>query len=278
MVAPVHIAIAVLGAVPTARAFAPPAPSTLRGHHLLGDRIRLSNSDGGVDDDDFDPFLSSPLSFGNADDSNDEGGSSGASSEFNFGFISDAVGRVDEDTATNGGAPDNKPVEFDPLLSPHAYVHGTDAAPVDIYDSATRKVGILLIDHGSKRQASNDHIHNIAQIYESRLRGGATATRTVTIVRAAHMEIARPSIEDSLRDIIAVDRVTKVVCVPYFLSPGRHATEDVPNLITEAKGVLIEEGLISDASSILVSNALGTHMESMLGAVDDLVEWTLNEG
>ena len=29
-------------------------------------------------------------------------------------------------------------------------------------------------------------------------------------------------------------------------------------------------------ASILVSHALGTHMEGMLGAMDDLVEWTLD--
>ena len=49
--------------------------------------------------------------------------------------------------------------EFDPLLSPHAYS-----------TTATEKIGILLIDHGSKRSASNEHIMNVARMYEKRMR------------------------------------------------------------------------------------------------------------
>jgi sirohydrochlorin ferrochelatase len=98
------------------------------------------------------------------------------------------------------------------------------------------------------------------------------------------MEIASPSILDSLRSIFASDQVTKVVCVPYFLSPGRHATEDVPNLIDEARRILVDEGVIPSSidetsmdCSILVSDALGTQLECMLRGLDILVENTLSE-
>jgi sirohydrochlorin ferrochelatase len=95
------------------------------------------------------------------------------------------------------------------------------------------------------------------------------------------MEIATPSILTSLRNLIAVDCVTKVVCVPYFLSPGRHATIDVPNLIAEAKAVLDQEGVTTldgnERIEVIVSDALGTHTESMLGAVDILVDFALNK-
>ncbi len=112
------------------------------------------------------------------------------------------------------------------------------------------------------------------------------------------MELSAPSILDALRDMLLSDGVTEVVCVPYFLSPGRHAMEDVPNLIAEARDVLRREGLLSsrrtrelttsgmataqdddddDEVPIMVSDALGTHLEGMLGAVDHLVERTLNK-
>ena len=224
-----------------------------------------------------------------------------------FGFLSymnneEQSSRIGiENTETSNSATEKYvDDDFDPLLSPHAYANGVDQPPVDI-DSTTskqqiqkqQKIGILLIDHGSKRKASNEHIHNIASLYESRLvakqnHGGASGTSTATkIVRAAHMEIAPPSILDSLRSVIVNERVTKVICVPYFLSPGKHATEDVPKLIEDAKMILRKEGLLSineseededdgTCASILVSHALGTHMEGMLGAMDDLVEWTLD--
>ncbi len=113
----------------------------------------------------------------------------------------------------------------------------------------------------------------------------------------------------------------KIVCVPYFLGPGRHASVDVPNLIEESRVALRGEGLLLKSSRrsrpgggrtggsggaaeaadyvegggegidddddeyddedgeipILVSDALGSHLEGMLGAVGDLVERALNE-
>ena len=171
--------------------------------------------------------------------------------------------------------------EFDPLLSPHAYANGVNEAPVNLDSTAStqEKIGILLIDHGSKRSVSNEHIMNVARMYEKRMAVKEQATLSSTsskIVRAAHMEIAPPSILDSIRNLIVDDKVSKVICVPYFLSPGKHAMEDVPQLIDEAKLILSEEGLVNDGGdNILVSHALGTHMEGMLSVVDDLVESAL---
>jgi hypothetical protein len=272
-------------------------------------------------DDEFDPFLRSPLSFGSSSSSasvvseNDDGDL--AARRTNFGFLTYAECNVGGGSAAAAAAEADEILassEFDPLLSPHVYVNGVDAglpppsssssssssssgvaAPATTTTPRRRKVGILLIDHGSKRSASNEHIHAVARMYERTLKqrndvvgGGEGAT---TVVRAAHMEISAPSILDALRDVLVADGVAEVVCVPYFLSPGRHATEDVPNLIAEARDVLGREGLLSRARStaagsadddndeipILVSDALGTHLEGMLGAVDNLVERTLNK-
>ncbi|KAL7461309.1 hypothetical protein ACHAXS_001730, partial [Conticribra weissflogii] len=200
---------------------------------------------------------------------------------------------------------------FDPLLSPHDYPKGipsctdsdasrtatttslstsstiqsaTNNARSNTFRTKTQTLGILLIDHGSRRQASNDNLHFIAKVYESRLRSKSpSASKQQVTVRGAHMEIATPSILTSLRTLLVEDRVDTIVCVPYFLSPGRHATEDVPNLIEEAKSILEKEGLLGERFGnggnrvqVRVSDVLGSHLESMMGAVDDLVEWTLN--
>ena len=76
---------------------------------------------------------------------------------------------------------------------------------------------------------------------------------------------------------------------------GRHATKDVPELIHQARDILRQEGLLTLAStatsndndgdgdnnkddeiSIVMSDALGTHLVGMLSVVDDLVVQTLN--
>lgn len=223
-----------------------------------------------TDGEDFDPLLS-PHSYPNGVDNgavSDESLAAEESVGISFGFGSIAF----QETSSLRCQTSNN--DFDPTLSPHNYPDGVDAGAVL---EKQGKLGILLIDHGSKREASNEHLHYLAQIYQYRHNEGKDGERTV--VRGAHMEIATPSILTSLRELITVDQVTKIVCVPYFLSPGRHATTDVPNLIEEAKAVLSEEGAMTLKSErmieIIVSDALGTHTESMLGAVDSLVDSAL---
>lgn len=147
-------------------------------------------------------------------------------------------------------------------------------------------MGILLIDHGSKRQASNDHLHSLANMYQNAFNDNDVddeIPKDGVAVRAAHMEIATPSILTSLREMLKENRsIERVLCVPYFLSPGKHATTDVPNLIKEAIEILDEEGLLDGDNGegskveILTTKSLGSQLGSMLGAVNDLVRWTLN--
>jgi len=250
------------------------------------------------DDMEFDPLLSPHDYINGADEapvSNTNDGknisnrpfvsSSVSSSTFGFDMVKedDISVKIESSESVSNTQININDDEFDPLLSPHAYANGIDKAPVNVDSTAAKtqeKIGILLIDHGSKRSASNEHIMNVARMYEKRMaikEQSTSSSSTTTIVRAAHMEIAPPSILDSIRNLIVDDKVSKVICVPYFLSPGKHAMEDVPQLIDEAKLTLSEEGLLNDGGdSILVSHALGTHMEGMLSVVDDLVDWTLN--
>ena len=48
------------------------------------------------------------------------------------------------------------------------------------------------------------------------------------------MEMASPSINAAVTDL-ASEGYREVVIVPYFLSPGRHITEDIPALVAEAQ-------------------------------------------
>lgn len=89
------------------------------------------------------------------------------------------------------------PDYFDPLLSPHAYPNGTpDQVIGDVSVPKTKKVtGVLLMDHGSKNQASNDRLQELAQIYQQSVGGPI-------VVKAAHMEIASPSIPEGLQSLL----------------------------------------------------------------------------
>lgn len=89
-------------------------------------------------------------------------------------------------------------------------------------------LGILLIDHGSRRAEANASLADMA----ARLR--AKAPRL--LCAHAHMELAEPSIRAGFAEL-AQRGATEVRAVPYFLAPGRHASEDIPRLVREAAEV-----------------------------------------
>jgi sirohydrochlorin ferrochelatase len=89
----------------------------------------------------------------------------------------------------------------------------------------TRELGVILVDHGSRRDESNRLLLDVVREF-------ATATG-LGIVEPAHMELAEPSIATAFGR--CVERGAKTVVVfPYFLLPGRHWHDDIPRLTAEA--------------------------------------------
>ncbi len=87
------------------------------------------------------------------------------------------------------------------------------------------EVGIIVVDHGSRRAESNDMLIEVVKMF-----AGLTDYK---IVEPAHMEIAEPSIATAFDRCVA--RGAKlVVCHPYFLLPGKHWDKDIPNLTAAA--------------------------------------------
>lgn len=86
---------------------------------------------------------------------------------------------------------------------------------------------LLVIDHGSKRKAANDMLLEVVESLRKQRPG--------LIVFGAHMELAAPTIEDGVNYCVEKG-ATHIVAHPYMLSPGRHAVEDIPELV---KGVLL---------------------------------------
>ena len=52
-------------------------------------------------------------------------------------------------------------------------------------------------------------------------------------VHYAHMELAEPTIGQGFETCVR-EGATAVVVHPYFLSPGRHSTSDIPRMVAEA--------------------------------------------
>ncbi len=86
-------------------------------------------------------------------------------------------------------------------------------------------IGIVLVDHGSRRADSNTMLEEVAALYAERTGH--------PIVEPAHMELAEPSLDTAFAR--CVDRgASTVVVQPYFLLPGKHWREDIPRLAAEA--------------------------------------------
>lgn len=87
---------------------------------------------------------------------------------------------------------------------------------------------MLLIAHGSRKQAANDEIRALAERIE------ALDGERFSAVRAAFLEMAEPDIHQGIEDCIALG-ATEIVAVPYFLAAGRHVIADVPGEIESAR-------------------------------------------
>jgi sirohydrochlorin ferrochelatase len=89
----------------------------------------------------------------------------------------------------------------------------------------TSSLGVILVDHGSRREESNRLLLEVVASFAE--------TSGLPIVEPAHMELAEPTIAAAFAR--CVDRGAKTVIVfPYFLLPGRHWHEDIPRLTAEA--------------------------------------------
>jgi sirohydrochlorin ferrochelatase len=87
------------------------------------------------------------------------------------------------------------------------------------------KLGVILVDHGSRREESNELLVDVVRQF-AEISG-------LPIVEPAHMELAEPSIAAAYGR--CVERgATTVVVYPYFLLPGRHWDEDIPRLAAAA--------------------------------------------
>jgi len=94
-------------------------------------------------------------------------------------------------------------------------------------NSSTRRTGIIICDHGSRRAQSNDSLKEIAERFLGRF------AAELSIVEPAHMELAMPDIAEAYKNCVS-QGATHVVVLPLFLARGKHWTRDIPSLTSQA--------------------------------------------
>jgi len=86
---------------------------------------------------------------------------------------------------------------------------------------------LLLIAHGSRREASNEEVRELAARLE-RLAG-----KRFGCVIPAFLELAEPDIPTGV-GLCAKHGATAVTAIPYFLAAGRHVANDIPAELEKA--------------------------------------------
>src|SRR5438132_11616080 len=98
---------------------------------------------------------------------------------------------------------------------------------LQVTNNILMRTGIIIVDHGSRREESNRMLEEIASLFARRF------AQKYEIVEPAHMEIAEPSIAAAYAKCVSRGARRVVVC-PFFLGPGKHWTQDIPRLASEA--------------------------------------------
>jgi sirohydrochlorin ferrochelatase len=86
---------------------------------------------------------------------------------------------------------------------------------------------IVIVDHGSRSEAANAVVAEVARLVQAR--AGAAAA-----VRFAHLELAEPRLSAVLDECVAAGACS-ISVQPFFLGPGKHAGQDIPELVESAR-------------------------------------------
>lgn len=104
---------------------------------------------------------------------------------------------------------------------------------------------LLLIAHGSRREASNEEVRELAA------KLGQISADRFDLVVPAFLELAEPDIPTGV-SLCAQAGATAVTAIPYFLSAGRHVANDIPAELEKARQM-------HETVTIYHSHYLGKH-------------------
>ena len=89
------------------------------------------------------------------------------------------------------------------------------------------KRALLLVAHGSRRAASNEEVNALTELLANSL------DKDYTFIKSAFLELADPSIPKGITRLVEMG-AEEIDVLPYFLSAGRHVSEDIPTIIKES--------------------------------------------
>lgn len=89
------------------------------------------------------------------------------------------------------------------------------------------RIGIIIVDHGSRSPQSNEQLEEVARRFTQRYAGDSL------IVEPAHMELALPTVAQAYERCVRRGADDVLVC-PFFLAEGKHWQDDIPRLAAEA--------------------------------------------
>lgn len=117
----------------------------------------------------------------------------------------------------------------------------SSSSPGGRNDVSPVAIGVVVVDHGSKRREANAMLDDVAQMCRNMfVLQSYEAQPNIVAVEKAHMELVKPSVEDAVTTCVKKHKVDVVVVAPYFLSKGRHIQEDIPRLVEKAQAMYPE--------------------------------------
>jgi hypothetical protein len=105
-------------------------------------------------------------------------------------------------------------------------VYALSADEVEANGSTGKKIGVLLVNHGSRSETWRKSLLAL----EDSVRPGLMTNQAIRGVKTAFMEYTEPSIATRLKEFDA-EGFTDIVIVPVFLTVSPHTFDDIPTII-----------------------------------------------
>ena len=86
---------------------------------------------------------------------------------------------------------------------------------------------LLIVAHGSRNTEFNDDINALAMEIAGR-------SHAYEVVSHAFLELVQPDIPAGIHDLVERG-ASSITVLPYFLARGSHVTQDIPELVEEAR-------------------------------------------